>query len=910
MPSVLLSSLQSFGRSVKNDKTTDLETTLNLNNVDIACITETMLSDNLINYISFNDYTSFHSVRQDTMRASGGVSIFVKNHLLPVKRLNCGAPNIEDLWLSVRPKWLPRKISVLIVACIYYPGSGSDYAPSQEELFLHISENIHKLSQDYTNPLFIITGDFNNFSVEELCDSCKLNQVVKVPTRKDNILDLILTNTSNKFYKAPYSLPAIGKSDHFCVMYEPLDDLKFKTTKETKLIRIFKESALIQFGAWLTRFNWSLLCRIDDVNLKVAYFFTIMWAMIDIFFPLTKVVVTNNEKEWITPEIKLLISDRQNAHLSKNVDLCKHLSKKVAKEIKKAKINYNTRKTEAFSSSNSKEWYQHIFKIIGSGNRNLVLHNIPDLSQKSMDETVSIINNQFATICRTYPSYHGQIFSNREEKNMKFISEVETWKLLKLFTKKALGPNDFPKQILVEFAVELALPFCNIANCALQTGVFPHAFKISEIIPIPKQNPPQALKDLRPISKTPVGGKIIEKMILSELQEDTKNTLNDPTQYGNTKGSSTTHYLIKLTDEAYKNTDKGKATTAITIDYSKAFDLVDHSTLINKLSELGVRNNLINLVLSFLSDRKHYTNANGVKSELVSITCGVPQGTLMGPWFFTVLVNGVICSKVLNFKFVDDKTLAHSYVGDATKFLQDALNEEAAGTVRDKMVINDTKCNIITFNFSRKNTKPQNLLLNGNPIKSVEKISLLGVIITSDLKWKVNTDEICKQVNRKLFILVILKRFGVKVEKLISIWKVVLRSRTEYAAPLWHSGLTDSDSRNLERLQKSALGIILGVTYVDFKKHYKVRGRVVPYEEALALLKLPTLSARRETLTRKFAEDTFNNERHKGFFEESNDTGHDTRLKQPIKVPFCKTDRYRNSAIPYMSRLLNEIAAR
>ena len=118
------------------------------------------------------------------------------------------------------------------------------------------------------------------------------------------------------------------------------------------------------------------------------------------------------------------------------------------------------------------------------------------------------------------------------------------------------------------------------------------------------------------------------------------------------------------------------------------------------------------------------------------------------------------------------------------------------------------------------------------------------------------------------------------------------------------------DSRNLERLQKSALGIILGVTYIDFKKHYRVRDRVVPYKEALALLKLPTLSARRETLTRKFAEDTFNNERHKGFFEESNDTGHDTRIKQPIKVPFCKTDRYRNSAIPYMSRLLNKIAAR
>ena len=172
------------------------------------------------------------------------------------------------------------------------------------------------------------------------------------------------------------------------------------------------------------------------------------------------------------------------------------------------------------------------------------------------------------------------------------------------------------------------------------------------------------------------------------------------------------------------------------------------------------------------------------------------------------------------------------------------------------------------------------------------------------------TDEICKQVNRKLFILVLLKWFGVKVDKLIPIWKVVLRPKTEYASPLWHSGLTVSDTSKLERLQKSALGIILGVTYIDFIKHYRVKDKVVPYDEALALLKLPTLSTQREALTRKFAEDTFNNERHKSFFEESNDTGHDTRIKHTIKVPFCKTDRYRNSAIPYMSRLLNEIAAR
>ena len=135
------------------------------------------------------------------------------------------------------------------------------------------------------------------------------------------------------------------------------------------------------------------------------------------------------------------------------------------------------------------------------------------------------------------------------------------------------------KKILQEFAPELATPFCNIINCALQSNIFPDAYKKAEIIPIPKVNPPRALSDLRPISKTPIGGKMIEKVLSYELESDLKDKL-DNTQYGNCKGSSTTHYLIKLTNQAFKSTDKGHATTAITIDYSKAFDYVDHNVLI------------------------------------------------------------------------------------------------------------------------------------------------------------------------------------------------------------------------------------------------------------------------------------------------------------------------------------------
>ena len=90
---------------------------------------------------------------------------------------------------------------------------------------------------------------------------------------------------------------------------------------------------------------------------------------------------------------------------------------------------------------------------------------------------------------------------------------------------------------------------------------------------------------------------------------------------------------------------------------------------------------------------------------------------------------------VSNYKFVDDETLAHTFSEDPSDFLQMVLNLKAAGT-KNKMVVNDDKCNIIIFNFSSSNTVPKDLLLNGNLLTSVNNITLLGIIIIDDLLWK------------------------------------------------------------------------------------------------------------------------------------------------------------------------------
>ena len=223
------------------------------------------------------------------------------------------------------------------------------------------------------------------------------------------------------------------------------------------------------------------------------------------------------------------------------------------------------------------------------------------------------------------------------------------------------------------------------------------------------------------------------------------------------------------------------------------------------------------------------------------------------------------------------------------------------------MTINEAKCHNITFNFSQKNISPQNLKLNEKIIDSETKIKLLGAIITNDLKWTENTKEICSKVNRKLYIISKLKQYGLQVKELITVWVSVLRPISEYAAPLWHSGLTEKDTSNLEMLQKKVLTIILGTVYIDNRKYYKVENKTYTYEKTLQLIGLTSLKCRREALTSKFAVNAVLSQNHSSMFAKNDTDCMITRNRLNYKEPKCKTNRYYNSAIPYMTRLLNNM---
>ena len=164
-----------------------------------------------------------------------------------------------------------------------------------------------------------------------------------------------------------------------------------------------------------------------------------------------------------------------------------------------------------------------------------------------------------------------------------------------------------------------------------------------------------------------------------------------------------------------------------------------------------------------------------------------------------------------------------------------------------------------------------------------------------------------QKVNKKFHFLQSLSKTDRNTELLLSAWKILQRPITEYATPLWHSGLSKSDSSKLESLQKKAVGMILDTFYIEHKRYYKLKGHPVCYESALIHLDIISLAERREVLTSKFALQTFRNERHKDYFEINSNIRCCSKLKPSIQEYTCNTERLKNSAIPVMSEILNKM---
>jgi hypothetical protein len=389
---------------------------------------------------------------------------------------------------------------------------------------------------------------------------------------------------------------------------------------------------------------------------------------------------------------------------------------------------------------------------------------------------------------------------------------------------------------------------------------------------------------------------IAEGYIVNWLFTDIEPNL-DPNQYGNRPGRSTSHYLVHLVNTLYSHAETpGSISTVVITDYSKAFDRVDHNIVIQKLLRLGARPCIIPWFCSFLSDRVQWVRYSGILSAYKPLKAGVPQGTKFGPVGFLGMGNDAAVShNIVTLKYVDDMTLIErSNRKCNSNNMQHELNDLEQWANCNHMQLNPAKCMVMYVSFIRDTHLMNPLMLCNEPLQETDSVKILGLHLSSDLKWDLQVNEILKRANGRLYMLKVLRKFGLSLANLITVYVGYIRPLAEYAAPVWHPGLTEKQSVSLERIQKRACTIMLGGRYTD-------------YENALLMCNIPSLKDRRIELCLTFANSLLCSDEFRNWLPPTRGVLHNRALRNAHKLttPRWTTKRYLQSPIPYYVQLLN-----
>ena len=297
-----------------------------------------------------------------------------------------------------------------------------------------------------------------------------------------------------------------------------------------------------------------------------------------------------------------------------------------------------------------------------------------------------------------------------------------------------------------------------------------------------------------------------------------ENKLFHESQYGFRKGHSTEHAILELYDRILQDVEKKRDPFAVFLDLSKAFDTIDHNILISKLTHYGIRGVALNWFKSYLSNRSQYVVIEGVKSNCLGISTGVPQGSILGPLLFIIYINDLArASKLLRtICFADDSNLLCSLrdlaqtVPAGESVIQAANNELqkiADWMAVNKLSLNASKTRLMVFHY-RQRTGPstplnededQRLYKNGERIKQVREFLFLGIWLNSDLTWTKQINMLAAKIGKSVGILNRLKRF-IPHNVLKMIYNSLILSRLNYCILAW-----GYDLARLTILQKKAI---------------------------------------------------------------------------------------------------------
>ena len=810
--SILHTNIRSL--SLHHDELVSLSAHTNLN-IDVIGVSEIWHSND--NPISSNvNIPGYTFLSTKSVTQNGGVGLYIRDSLTsnPRNDLDSCTDDFETVWVEIDNK----NDKNFLICCVYrHPSSNIDNLtshfqnllsklPSNKLLFVMGDFNVNLL--DYAS--HIPTGDFVNNLFSHSLLPC-IHHPTRVSEQRGSIIDNIYTNATNANITSGNILMQI--TDHFPqfmilknthVSHSKSESFKYDYSR-------FKEDSFVED---FNQIDFSYLENSDlNVNNKFDRFLKDLNTLTNKHAPIkrrSRKEMKLKDKPWINNRmLKMMrIRDRILQKLKKqqtpdNLKLYKKFRNRVSNELKESKACY-FHNYFSTNSQNMKKLWSGIKTIIShksstsssinkiKGKDGSITSDPSKMSNIFNDFYVNVANGITKTIPLT-PKSPIDYLSNRTSNSLFLtpVTSIEVNDLINILNpSKSVGPNSIPIKLVKIIGDWVSPLLALLVNQSFQSGIFPDKLKIAKVISLFKKGNPELPSNYRPISLLSIFSKIFEKLMYKRLYKflEIHNILYS-LQFGFQENHSIDHALVSLT-EAIRNTlDNKRLGCGIFIDLQGAFDTVNHRILLSKLEHYGIRGCALEWFRSYLTDRKQYVSVNGSNSNLLSITCGVPQGSVLGPLLFLIYINDLPnASKKLTFYlFADDTNIYYESkdLSNLTKVVNKELRLVKKWLDANKLSLNIDKTNYIIFHSSSvKFPSGSDIKIGKKHVKRVKFVKFLGLLLDEHLCWKYHLSELSKKLARTCGMFFKIRNL-LPLDVLICLYNALFLSFLQYGLIVW-----------------------------------------------------------------------------------------------------------------------------